>query len=268
MLNWQTILTATMPTVPNAVDPGFWGEATATIDWCEANYVVTYYVAEFFNSVSSLVIMFLGLVGVFQWFSMQHEPRFLVLWLLVMFVGFGSTLFHGTLLFPMQLLDELPMVYCLLGFAYCFIERNHTNPKYKTLPTMLVLYAIFWTVMHAYFGFVTAFQVHFAAISIAFTYLSLRAAQTSGITKIKKYTLVYFFVFLIATVAWLTDQHFCSQVQSLQLHAWWHVGTGIAVYYIVVSTIAMRYKSMDLDVCFTKNWLGLPMVVNTDVKLL
>ncbi len=26
---------------------GFWGKPTATIDWCESNYEVTYYVAEF-----------------------------------------------------------------------------------------------------------------------------------------------------------------------------------------------------------------------------
>ena len=27
--------------------PGYWGVPTATLDWCEANYDVTYYVAEF-----------------------------------------------------------------------------------------------------------------------------------------------------------------------------------------------------------------------------
>jgi len=26
---------------------GFWGKPTATIDWCETNYEVTYFIAEF-----------------------------------------------------------------------------------------------------------------------------------------------------------------------------------------------------------------------------
>lgn len=26
---------------------GYWGEPTATLEWCEDNYEVTYYVAEF-----------------------------------------------------------------------------------------------------------------------------------------------------------------------------------------------------------------------------
>lgn len=26
---------------------GFWGEPTSTLDWCEENYEVSYYIAEF-----------------------------------------------------------------------------------------------------------------------------------------------------------------------------------------------------------------------------
>ena len=36
---------------------GYWGERTATIDWCEANYEVTHYIAEFWNTVSNLVMI-------------------------------------------------------------------------------------------------------------------------------------------------------------------------------------------------------------------
>ncbi|EIE78529.1 hypothetical protein RO3G_03233 [Rhizopus delemar RA 99-880] len=64
----------------------FWGPATSTIDWCEENYHVSPYLAEFFNTTTNLM------------FS-------------VMFVGFGSWCFHMTLQYEMQLLDELPMIY-------------------------------------------------------------------------------------------------------------------------------------------------------------
>ena len=32
---------------------GFWGKPTSTLDWCEENYALTYYIAEFCESLSS-----------------------------------------------------------------------------------------------------------------------------------------------------------------------------------------------------------------------
>ena len=34
---------------------GVWGNPTALIDWCEENYVVTTYVAEFWNTLRSVL---------------------------------------------------------------------------------------------------------------------------------------------------------------------------------------------------------------------
>ena len=33
--------------VSEASSVGFWGSVTANVDWCEANYEVTHYIAEF-----------------------------------------------------------------------------------------------------------------------------------------------------------------------------------------------------------------------------
>ena len=42
---------------------GFWGPVTSSVDWCEHNYAVSYYVAEFFNCFSNLAIVAAGLLG-------------------------------------------------------------------------------------------------------------------------------------------------------------------------------------------------------------
>jgi dihydroceramidase len=45
---------------------GYWGEVTSTIDWCETNYEVTHYVAEFWNTLSSLFIAWVGLYALIR----------------------------------------------------------------------------------------------------------------------------------------------------------------------------------------------------------
>jgi dihydroceramidase len=42
------------PPPPPPPPPLFWGPITANYDWCEPNYLVTPYIAEFFNALSSL----------------------------------------------------------------------------------------------------------------------------------------------------------------------------------------------------------------------
>lgn len=105
---------------------GYWGNRTATIDWCENNYEITHYIAEFWNTVSNFVLILFPLYGLY--WSLKHInfsnkystsnkkyfkiPTSLILcYLGLSMVGVGSWMFHMTLLYPMQLLDELPMIF-------------------------------------------------------------------------------------------------------------------------------------------------------------
>ncbi|RUS17275.1 hypothetical protein BC937DRAFT_90170, partial [Endogone sp. FLAS-F59071] len=31
---------------------GYWGKVTSSVDWCEINYEFSYYIAEFWNTIS------------------------------------------------------------------------------------------------------------------------------------------------------------------------------------------------------------------------
>jgi len=60
-----------------ALSPGFWGPPTSTIDWCEANYVHSFYVCEWFNTLSSMAMVLAGVAGI--WLHRRVlEQRFLL----------------------------------------------------------------------------------------------------------------------------------------------------------------------------------------------
>jgi hypothetical protein len=48
---------------------GFWGQRTSSVNFCEDDYVVSYYVAEWYNTLSSLAIVF---VAVFCFFKSRQ----------------------------------------------------------------------------------------------------------------------------------------------------------------------------------------------------
>lgn len=48
--------------------------------------------------------------------------RFAIGYFCLVVIGFGSTLFHMTLGYRMQLLDELPMIYGASAIGYCLFE--------------------------------------------------------------------------------------------------------------------------------------------------
>jgi hypothetical protein len=59
---------------------GYWGHKTMNVQppWCEADYHVTHYVAEFWNSLTSVTIILYGLWGIMRHHRSSHglEPRF------------------------------------------------------------------------------------------------------------------------------------------------------------------------------------------------
>ena len=104
------------------VDPvGVWGLPTASIDWCEPNYAITPWIAEFWNTVSSLAMVTAGLIGLA---SRRFAWEIRVAFGLLVLVGLGSMAFHGTLRFELQMLDELPMLYLVTWLVWLLVETG------------------------------------------------------------------------------------------------------------------------------------------------
>ncbi len=110
----------------SAGNVGHWGyyfiwllyrPVTATLDWCEENYILSDYLAEMWNACSNIVFIMYAVMGIVSAYRTKSEIRFYLSYLSIMIVGIGiliitglisgSFLFHGTLTYEMQLLDGI-----------------------------------------------------------------------------------------------------------------------------------------------------------------
>jgi len=245
----------------NDVARGFWVRSS-NVDWCERNYVYTEYVAEMWNSLSSVLMIFSGIYGAYVHRKMA-ETRFMWAFLAFAVVGTGSALFHGTLLRGMQLMDELPMVWCNTVFLYIVITMN--DPPRSTrwnlilggvvLNVVLTYCVVFLDESQDLFlvaygsgvGFLIVYSlIYFKPLDDDWT----RKARTTdpksilGVCGDSHAHLVFLemgvFLYGAGFALWLIDRNFCPYVQSFQLHSMWHIGADLGTYTAVLGWMYRR----------------------------
>ncbi|EEP76296.1 predicted protein [Uncinocarpus reesii 1704] len=88
---------------PSPPPAGFWSPRTSTMNFCELDYIVSTYIAEFINTISNFV----------YW-----DYAILLSYIQLAGVGIGSIAFHSTLKFPAQIVDEMAMLYATSTVIY------------------------------------------------------------------------------------------------------------------------------------------------------
>jgi len=231
---------------------GFWGPITSSVDWCESNYETSYYVAEFFNSISSLAMVSIGLFGI-----MLHpwtEKRFKVAFLTVVILGLGSVVFHTTLYKEGQALDEVPMLYSALTFLFILLaQRLNLSKRARTiLATVLVIHAIFTTwLVTASKGAIQFIMFHVSFNSsqaVALVNLWLIYRERKRLNRPNDPALYIFerglMLYLCAIIVWLIDLFGCQYLNTSystavvpinpQFHSWWHALVSGGLYDMVL----------------------------------
>ena len=123
---------------------GFWGPVTSTMNWCEENYVLVSWIAEFWNSLSSIFILVVGLIG---WrLHRNHDLGMQIAFIALGIIGFGSMAFHGTLRFETQMMDEIPMVWAALCMLYNLATGLIPKRHHSWLATILIVWGLGTTI--------------------------------------------------------------------------------------------------------------------------
>lgn len=224
----------------------------SVVDWCEPNYVVTPWIAEFWNTLSSGWMALLGLAGLVWWLagSGPAERRFAWLFAGLAFVGLGSAAFHGTLLRIPQALDELPMVYLGLVGAWCVRHRDSPRGEGVGLAWAMAAYAVLFTALYAWAE--SYFEIFLASYGGVVAYITLRSAWLTWFAPGAPALLAT--LLRVAAGGFLGTLAFCwipehvvlgcdHPAQAAHLHAWWHLGAGSGTFAWFLWAIADRHRA-------------------------
>jgi dihydroceramidase len=228
------------------------GKVDASIDWCETNFAVCYFIAEFWNTLSNIFYVIIALWGLLMVFGRGYERRNALLFFGYFIIGIGSALYHGTLLFQFQILDELPMMIGVLTMVWsCLAMDPAVERKYKKELDYLGKFFTFGFLIYVYlhwkYAFVQVFQTLFGSFTLLSVYLVFREiGKPSTKTEVvgRKMGLTYVISILIAALCWIIDQVFCVELQKLalnpQLHAFWHFFTAVGCLAVGLFLIIRR----------------------------
>jgi dihydroceramidase len=158
-----------------AAAPPYWGARTASEDWCEPNYVYSPYVAEWWNTLSSLPMVFFSLAALALGVRHGYPKRLLLPSLLTACVGLGSVAFHGSLLYGGQAMDELSMVLAATAFLYVGLEGDPRRVALPLLAPALALWSAAFVASYVYLKD-TAYFLFFVVVFVA---LSVRCCYTA-----------------------------------------------------------------------------------------
>jgi dihydroceramidase len=248
-------------------DLGFWGPPTSSVDWCEANYAHSHYVCELFNTLSSLAMVVVGILGA-VWHRRLLEQRFTLAFSSVALVGIGSMAFHGTLLVQLQMLDELPMLYTATLLVYTLIE-DQPRPRFGVqLKAALLVYLAVATYGAAFtrgqlqFWF---FQITFAALefyALYRTYCLHRSSNSKALRRLYRWGMS---LYAAAIFVWFIDLNFCASLvagfaglglPNLELHAWWHLLVSAGFYALILVIGHERLRTLGATPhLVTRGWL-------------
>lgn len=257
---------------------GFWGLPTSTLDWCEENYATTHYIAEFWNAVSSVAMMAVpGVVGLWAGRRYGLEQRYLLCYLWLVVVGMGSFLFHGTLTYSMQLLDELPMLMLAALMLFALYEMGQASGV-KTTQTylgfaLLMAYVVIVSLVYLFVNDPTFHEVAYGILVLGVTVQGFYCLKKYNSCKYLLPSVLSLSIYVLGFIVWNIDNHFCPHMRGLrksspllgnvsQLHAWWHAGAGLGTYFhlLVSSRIRMEYLKKN---CTFKVLCGLPYLAVT-----
>ena len=205
----------------NSSSLGLWGAPTGTIDWCEANYMSTSLVAELHNTWSNVFYIIVGTATLVAVRRQRLPIQFAACGTFIILTGIFSALFHATLQLLMQRLDEIFENGILIAMLHS--DRG----QHAILATMLHFFLCAGLIL-AVRQFLFC-ELHLMGIILfVLTKFGRLSRKQPAVVPLVRTTALFTFV---GFSAWLLDRLYCDSLQHLNLHAFWHFFTALALWW-------------------------------------
>lgn len=194
----------------------------ALIQFCEHKYVYSNYIAEYFNTISNLSYIFVGL----YWLKSEYKYLKNLCYSCIL-TGIGSMLLHSTGNYYMELIDELSMFLITLNMLELFNKNCIYNVFifnfYIKIFTFISI--IYYLIYQSYTFFVNIITINIIAIIINIIFIK-------NISNKIKYTPILFI--LIAKICWEIEQSYCKYFYPFFiLHSLWHIFGSISINGVI-----------------------------------
>ncbi|KAI0520769.1 ceramidase [Xylaria bambusicola] len=243
---------------------GVWSPPTSSANFCEEDYAVTRYFAEFINTLTNLAYVLFALQYMYGPGSrglLSPKTDFMSVSLLVL--GIASFLFHATLRHGFQFGDELAM----LGLVWSILQgslvvrRSSVYDRFVNicLATVFPLFGAFyvWTgkIIYHVIGFAIAIGLIILR-GIYLFYLRKPAFPQDKVAEWRVRGRIALILMGVAYILWNIDLEFCAELRKLrediglpwawllEFHGWWHILTAMSAARVmdIVREVRKRVK--------------------------
>lgn len=231
----------------------YWGKVDAMHQFCEAKYVWSPYVAEFWNALTNVPFFILpGLLSFYR--GKGLDIRLMFCWFNVILVGVGSFMFHTTMRFKWEMLDELPMLLLVFGGILSKDDTHWiTSGSWKVLVHLVSLCLAlggFFLYLSGdrYDVFVHTFTL-MVVIDASLAFVCTSSADKHGSWVARGLVIAYSISIAAARVFWEIEVAICPSGSggNLQIfHVFWHMLAGLACYLGTVSAVHLRYSELNI----------------------
>ncbi|XP_063003372.1 alkaline ceramidase 1 [Elgaria multicarinata webbii] len=220
--------------------PSIFAYQSAEVDWCEKNFEKSEYIAEYYNTFSS--ISFFIMAPLTFWINIDYDKyRPFALRtniLLQILIGIFSIYFHLTLSYAGQMLDELSILWTL-SISYGFWFPVHHFPRFIKNREQFLWMVGFVTVVSTLMSFVkpvlNAYVLNCITLHIFYTMFKEQQKNKNPRVCIVAKRLVVWW--LVAISFWLIDKFLCNlclKFNFYYFHSLWHILMSVAVCYCLV----------------------------------